>query len=155
MTNKGQNTNKKILKILVTSGGKVTSRTIAQKLGIPLTIAQRRRKRLEKEYLNMSCSLKLNKFGWRIIELLIATEHGLTSAVGKAIFGRKETFSVSMTIGQHTIDLKAEIAVKDNGQLLDIIEEIQKMRGVKDVMWIEMIREIGRKAVPAYVIDKI
>jgi DNA-binding Lrp family transcriptional regulator len=147
---------KKIMKILLKPGGqKITSRIIAHKVGIPLATVQRKRKLLEEKYLSLSYSLELKKFGWRIVELLIGTEGGLTNLIGKALLGRDEVVYVGKTIGEHTIDLKTQVIIRDNGQLLDIIEDVKKMRGVKDVEWIEIISKVGRKSVPTYVIDNL
>src|SRR5437899_444325 len=147
---------KKILKILLKSRvRKITSRIIAQKVGIPLTTVRRKRKMLEEKYLSVSYSLAVNKFGWRLVELLIGTDGGLSSLIGKTLLRRREVIAVGKTIGQHTIDLKSQVIIRDNGQLLDLIEDVKKMRGVKDVEWIEIISEVGRKGIPTYVIDNL
>jgi hypothetical protein len=63
---------------------------------------------------------------------------------------------VARAIGEHTIDLKVEIIVKDNAELLNLIEEIKAMEGVRDVVWSETIEVIGTKrSIPSEIIDKL
>jgi hypothetical protein len=88
------------------------------------------------------------KFGWRFVELLIHTMGGRTQAVGKSLFERKEVTFVARTIGQYSIDLRAEVFVRNNGELLSLIEEVKAMDGVKEVIWSEIVEVIGRKNPP-------
>ena len=88
------------------------------------------------------------KFGWRFIELLIHTKGGKTEVVGKALLERKEVTFVAKTIGQFTIDLRAEVFVRNNGELLTLIEELKAMDGVREVVWSEVVEVMGRKNPP-------
>ncbi|RPJ29759.1 MAG: winged helix-turn-helix transcriptional regulator, partial [Nitrosopumilales archaeon] len=57
---------RKILKILLTPNGHLKStKSISTKLGIPITTARRRRKRLEDKFLKVQYVLDIEKFGWR------------------------------------------------------------------------------------------
>ncbi|HXV45585.1 MAG TPA: winged helix-turn-helix transcriptional regulator, partial [Nitrososphaera sp.] len=76
---------KQIMRSLLASRGKVSSVELARKLEIPLTTIQRRRKRLESEFLEVAYSLKLDKLGWRKADLLISTSSGRASAIGKEL----------------------------------------------------------------------
>ena len=60
---------KMILKEILSSdvNKKLTSEYLSKKLKEPLTTIQRRRKRLEKEFLEKEYNLSLEKFGWRCI----------------------------------------------------------------------------------------
>lgn len=70
---------REILKVLLNpNNDKRSSALLSNKLGVPVTTIQRRRKRLEKEYLELSYSLQLEKFGWRRVDLLISTRSGKT-----------------------------------------------------------------------------
>ncbi|MDG7001786.1 MAG: winged helix-turn-helix transcriptional regulator [Nitrososphaerota archaeon] len=139
---------KSMLRLLLDSAGHIPTHEISLQLGIPLSTVQRRRKRLEKEYLIKTYSLDPLKFGYRRIDLLIYTEGGETMNIGKELMKRGEVMSAFRTIGEHTIDLRVEVLVKDNGVLLDILEQVKAMKGVRDVIWTEVIATIGRKNSP-------
>ena len=139
---------RQILRLLVESEGRIPTHEISQQLSVPLSTVQRRRKRLEENYLIRYFSLNLEMFGWRRIDLLIATEGGATINVGKELLKRNEVIFAARTIGEHTIDLRVETLVKDNGELLDLLEEVKAMDGVKDVVWTEIVETIGRKNPP-------
>jgi hypothetical protein len=68
----------------------------------------------------------------------------MTSAVGKEILAHSNITRVSKAIGEHTIDLHAESVFKDNKQLLDLIEWIKSLEGVKDVVWTEPVEMVGK-----------
>lgn len=63
---------------------------------------------------------------------------------------------VGLSVGQQTIDLRAEVIIKDNSELLELLESVKAMTGVKDVMWSEIVKVAGRKkSVPSSVIDRL
>jgi len=139
---------RKMLKLLVDSEGTVSTHEISEVLGVPLSTVQRRRKRLEDTYLIRTYSLDPMKFGYRRIDLLIYTEGGFTIDIGQELLKREEVTAAFRTIGEHTIDLRVEVFVKDNGVLLDLLEQVKAMKGVRDVIWTEVIETIGRKSPP-------
>ncbi len=139
---------RKMLKLLVDSGGRISSREISQQFGISLSAVQRRRKRLEDSFFIRSYSLDPMKFGYMRIELLIYTAGGTTIDIGMEILKREEVISAFRTLGEHAIDLRVEVFVKDNAALLDLIEEIKSMKGVKDVIWTEAIEPVGARHSP-------
>jgi DNA-binding Lrp family transcriptional regulator len=146
---------KKVLKALLDSGGRVSSLSLSRKLEIPLTTVQRRRKRLESEFLEVSYSLRLDRLGWRKAELLISTQKGMTSDVGKELLGHDAISRVSKAIGEHTIDLHAESVFKSNKELLEVIEWVKSREGVKEVVWTEPVELVGRNGAMQYqIIDK-
>lgn len=147
---------KKILKILLNPGGRVSSHALATKLGLPRTTIQRRRNFLEKHYLEFAYSLRLDELGYRRVDLLIYTGGGDTIAIAERLLERDEVVYVGRSIGEHTIDLRAEVIIRDNSQLLDLLEEVKAMPSVKDVIWSEIVKVVGRKkSVPSAVIDGI
>jgi DNA-binding Lrp family transcriptional regulator len=147
---------KKMLKILLNPGDRVSSHILATKLGLPRTTIQRRRNFLEKHYLEFSYSLKLDELGYRRVDLLIYTGGGDTIKIAEKLLERDEVVYVGRSIGEHTIDLRAEVIIKDNSQLLDLLEEVKAMPSVKDVIWSEIVKIVGRKrSVPSAVIDGI
>ncbi|HVB95048.1 MAG TPA: hypothetical protein VND41_00415, partial [Nitrososphaerales archaeon] len=59
-------------------------------------------------------------------------------------------------IGEHTIDLRAEVIIKDNSELLGLLELVKAMESVKDVIWSEIVDVIGMKrSIPSSIIDKL
>jgi DNA-binding Lrp family transcriptional regulator len=137
-------TDKQILRSLLGSKGRISSVELARKLEIPLTTIQRRRKRLESEFLEVAYSLKLDKLGWRRADLLVSTYKGVASAIGKELLTHNSITRVCRSIGEHTIDLHAEIVFKNNSELLNVIEWIKSLDGVKDVVWTEPVEVVGK-----------
>src|SRR5690606_35312368 len=132
-----------ILKELILSRGRISSLKLSRKLSIPLTTLQRKRKRLENEFLTTTYSLKYDKFGFRRAILLINTVKGNNEEVGKKLLLFKEVLSVYKSIGTNNIDLHAEILIKNNSEMLSLIESIKAIDGVRDVAWSEILKEIG------------
>ena len=148
---------RKILKILLTPNGHLKStKSISTKLGIPLTTIRRRRKRLESKFLKMQYVLDIEKFGWRRIDFFISIRNGLVNNVAEKLMGLNDVTYVGKSIGEHTIDLRVETIVKDNVVLLDLLEQIKAMEGVRDVVWSEIVNVVGSKiSIPNSIIDKI
>ena len=151
------NIDREILKAILSPNGKHPSSTLlSKKLGVPQTTIQRRRKRLEKEFLELSYSLNLEKFGWRRVDLLISTRNGKTDSVANKLLENEEVVYVGKSIGEHTIDLRVETIVRDNAELLDILEKVKAMDGVSDVVWSEIVQVVGRKrSMPSRIIDML
>jgi DNA-binding Lrp family transcriptional regulator len=148
---------RKLLKILLSPpDGRPSSHALAAKLGIPRTTVQRRRNYLEKHFLEFAYTLKLKDLGYRRVDLLIYTGGGSTILIAEQLLERDEVVYVGRSIGEHTIDLRAEVIIKDNSQLLDLLEEVKAMPSVKDVIWSEIVEMVGRKrSIPASIIDKL
>ncbi|HEU4823148.1 MAG TPA: hypothetical protein VFS97_06965 [Nitrososphaeraceae archaeon] len=149
---------KEILKVLLSpdNGIKRSSLLLAKKLGIPQTTIQRRKKRLENEFLTSSYTLNIERFGWRRVDLLIYTRNGKTDSVATKLLENEEVIYVGKSIGEHTIDLRVEIIVRDNAELLDILEKVKSMDGVNDVVWSEIVQVVGRKrSIPSRIIDML
>jgi DNA-binding Lrp family transcriptional regulator len=147
---------KEILKNLLESSGRVSSRSISRKLDIPVTAIYRRRMRLENEFLEIVYSLKLDKLGWRNANLLISTSKGKGSSIGKMLLTHNSITVVNRSIGEHTIDLHAEIMFRNNTELLNLIEWIKSQDGVKDVVWSEPVEVVGKNiARPMEILDQL
>lgn len=136
---------KKMLQTLLTSSGKISSLSLSRKLEIPLTTIQRRRKRLESEFLEVSFSLRLERLGLRKADLLISTSNGRASVIGTELLSHTAITKVCRSIGEHTIDLHAEVVFKNNTELLHVIEWIKSLEGVNDVIWTEPVSVVGKK----------
>ena len=150
------NIDKQILKILLEPEGDVSSRTLEKKLGIPRSTIQRRRRHLEQTYLEHPYSLNLATLGYRRVDLLIFTGGGGTAAIAHELLKHDSVTYVGRSIGEHTIDLRAEVIIKDNSELLGLLELVKAMHNVKDVIWSEIVDVIGQKrSVPTGIIDKL
>jgi DNA-binding Lrp family transcriptional regulator len=146
---------RKLLKILLAPDGKHSSKSLARRLGIPATTIQRRRKRME-EFLTISYTLDLARFGWHKVDFLIATESGKTGVIANSLLKREEVVYVGKSIGQHTIDLRVETILRDNAEILRMMELLKAMPGIRDVVWTEIVEVVGRKiSIPAQIIDKL
>jgi hypothetical protein len=100
--------------------------------------------------------LDIEKFGWRRIDFFISIRNGLVNGVANKLMELNDVTYVGKSIGEHTIDLRVETILKDNVVLLDLLEQIKGMEGVKDVVWSEIVNVVGRKiSVPTSIIDKI
>lgn len=147
---------KKILKVLLDPEGKITSDQLAKRIGLPRTTVQRRRRQLEKKFLQLDYTLKLQHLGFRRIDLLISTQSGRSVSIAKLLLDRDEVVYVGRTVGQHTVDLKAEVIIQDNEELIDLLEVIKGIEGVRQVEWIETIKVVGRKkSIPGGIIDRL
>jgi DNA-binding Lrp family transcriptional regulator len=147
---------KKMLQTLLASSGRVSSLALSRKLEIPLTTIQRRRKRLESEFLEVDYSLRLDKLGWRNADLLISTSRGAAASIGKELLSHNAITRVCRSIGEHTIDLHAQMVFKNNTELLNVIEWIKGLDGVRDVIWTEPVELVGKKQpVPEEVIKEL
>ena len=81
---------------------------------------------------------------------------GTSTNVGKALLTHNSITRVCRSIGEHTIDLHAEIVFKDNTELLNVIERIKSLDGVKDVVWTEPVELLGKNIpVPDKVLEQL
>ena len=147
---------RKLLKVLLTPDSKYSSKALAKKLGLPATTVQRRRKRLEKDFLKISYTLDLAKFGWHKVDFLIATENGKTDSIAKALLKHEDVIYVGKSIGQHTIDLRVETILKDNAEILRMMEMLKATPGIREVVWTEIVEVVGSKiSIPVQIIDRL
>jgi hypothetical protein len=80
----------------------------------------------------------------------------MVNAVAKKLLNINEVTYVGKSIGEHTIDLRIETIVKDSASILDLLEKIKAMDGVRDVVWNEIVTVVGRKiSIPSSIIDRI
>ena len=87
---------------------------------------------------------------------MISTRNGKTDSVANKLLHNKEVVYVGKSIGERTIDLRVEIIVRDNAELLDILEKVKTMDGINDVIWSEIVQVIGvKRSIPAHIIDML
>ncbi len=134
-----------IVKNLLVSRAEIAARLLSEKLGISPGATQPISKEWGKEYLAISYSSTLEKYGWRQVEFLIATTGGKTMALGKELLKRDQVAYIARAIGQFNIDLRVEVFIRNNDDLINLIEEVKAMPGVKELIWSEIIEVVGRK----------
>jgi DNA-binding Lrp family transcriptional regulator len=145
-----------MLKILLEPKGNVPSSELAQRLKVPRSTIERRRDYLEEKYLSLVYFLDLRDLGYRRVDLLIFTGGGGAQPIARELLKRDNVVSVGRSIGEHTIDLRAEVIIKDNSELLGLLESVKAMPGVRDVVWSEIVDVMGAKrSVPSAIIDKL
>ena len=145
-----------ILKELLSPSGNKSSVSMSRELEISMTTLQRRRKRLEKEFLEEDYTFLLKKFGWRRVDFFISTRDGKTDALANGLLSLNQVTAVGKSIGEHTIDLRVETIFKDNHEILDLLETLQAMDGIRDAIWSEIVETVGNKmSVPSYIIDRL
>ena len=161
MSTKLSSVDKEILKTLLASEGDASPHALEHKLGIPRSTIQRRRRHLEDTYLEHSYSLNWANLGYRRVDLLIFTGGGATQAIAKRTAEARlghvcRQKPIRQSVGGHTIDLRAEAIIKDNSELLGLLELVKAMRNVKHVIWSEIVEVVGQKrSVPMSIIDKL
>jgi hypothetical protein len=133
-----------ILRDLLATRAEIASRMLSEKLGFAPKSIPPLSKEWGKGYLSISYSSTLEKYGWRQIEFLISTTGGKTMAIGKELLKREDVAYVARTIGQFNIDLKVEVFVRNNDDLINLIEEVKAMPGVKELIWSEIVDVVGR-----------
>jgi hypothetical protein len=89
--------------------------------------------------------LDIEKFGWRRVDFFISIMPGKVDPVANALVKLDDVIYVGKSIGEHTINLRIETIIKDNSVLLNLLEQIKAMDGVKDVIWSEIVSVVGRK----------
>jgi DNA-binding Lrp family transcriptional regulator len=146
---------KKILKALLETNGKVTSDNLAKKLKLPRATVQRRKQDLEKRFLKFTYTLNIEEMGFRRLDFFIFINNGKTSSVAQKLLKMDEVVEVGRSLGTHTIHLKAEAIIKDNKELTDLIESIKIMEGVMEVKWVEIVKVVGRKKPISAIISKM
>jgi hypothetical protein len=142
-----------VLKNLLISRAEMASQLLSEKLGI-----SRRASRSEeaKDYLAIRYASILEQYGWRQLEFLISTGGGKTMAIGKELLRRDQVAYVARTIGQFNIDLRVEVFVRSSEELVNLIEEVKSMEGVKDLIWSEVVEVVGRKnQIPSEIISTL
>ena len=111
---------------------------------------------MEEDFLTSTYTLNVERFGWRRVDLLIYTRNGRTDSVANKLLENEEVVYVGKSIGEHTIDLRVEIIVRDNAELLDILEKVKAMDGVNDAVWSEIVQVVGTKrSIPSRIIDML
>ena len=155
-TRRISDTDREILRALLERDGNLNTTALAGQIRVPRSTVERRRRYLEANLLTSYYHMDVRKIGYRRVDFLIETGGGSTRRIADQLMQLREVTAVMKTIGEHTIDLIAELIVKDNGEILTLSEKVKGMRGVRDVTWTEVVEEERKKKpVPDYIIDEL
>lgn len=136
----------KILKHLVNSKERLSVLSLSRELGIPVTTVQRRRKRLENDFLTTRYTLKYEKFGFRRAILLVSTNSGGTAKdVGNKILKEQDIISVEIIMGENNTSIMAGVLFRENNDLLNIIEKLKRFDGIDKISWTEIVEVLQTK----------
>jgi len=146
----------KILRLLANSKERLSVLALSKELDIPVTTVQRRRKKLESEFLTANYSLKYEKFGLRRAILLTSTNSKRTSRhVANRILNEKGVISVEIVMGENNMNIMSQVLFRENSELLDIIEKIKSFEGADQVTWLEIVEILHtRPDAPLIVLGK-
>jgi DNA-binding Lrp family transcriptional regulator len=133
---------KKILKAMLASDGNISLLRLSNEVGIPITTMQRRRKRLA-HFFGTSYYLMLEEFGLRSVTFFITTENGTILKTAKEILTWQGVTSVSRIFSSNGTDMKAEVVLKTNKEIMDFAERLRMLQGVKELFWSEPLDTIG------------
>lgn len=144
----------KIIKELFNNPG-ITSTDIANKQREALSTIQRRRVRLEENFVRRSYTIDIRKLGWRTADLSISVQKGVAKQTAQELVEtmKDNVIVASLRIGDPVVDIMAEVFYKDSQELHDIIESVKAMPNVIHVEWSEIVEETESNM--AYLIDRI
>lgn len=92
----------------------------------------------------------------RRVDFFISTINGKTDEVAKVLFNLRQVIFVGKSIWQRAIGLRVQTIVKDSGQILDLMEKIKAIDGVRLAVWCEIVDTPENKmSVPSYIIDQL
>lgn len=75
--------------------------------------------------------------------------------MGKELLLNNAVIRVCRSIGEHTIDLHAEIVFRNDSELVNVIERAKSLEGVKDIIWTEPVEVIGKNDFAQFeIVDK-
>lgn len=136
---------KKILKALLSSSGTISSLKLSKQLEIPLSTVQRRRKKMESDFLELYYLPRIEKLGWHAALIFISMDSGIAvSAAWKLLSWEDSVVNVTRTMGDEKIDLVVQVTFRDNKDLLEICDRIKAISGVKSIFWTELVERIGK-----------
>lgn len=136
---------KKLLKSLLESKGRVSSLQLSRDLQIPISTIQRRRKRLEKEFIEHSYSLKYKMFSKRHVTFVISLGPGDRSQIAREILLLKGVVMIERIFGNN-LDLEVEAILETNAELSALNEKISSIQGIRSVTFFEFLELLEKKA---------
>ena len=119
-----------------------SNRAISDKVKKPLSTVQRKtRKLLESGLIKRKYELNYRKLGYKIGLLHIYLDDGNAQELAEKIHSIDDVLSVSMHIGNS--DIVAEYACKDTVGLMDLMANVKKLPGIRNIVWSEEVYTVA------------
>lgn len=141
----------KILELIVEGKANKEISTLCE---IPISTIQRRVKNiLSNSLVQYGYKLNYEKLGFKSGLIHIYLKSGSVDEIAKIVYDLDRITTVEVHIGNS--DIIANVIYKDSKELLDLIAEIKKIRGVGKVVWSERIYQSPQKKnVVSIIMDK-
>jgi len=135
--------NLKIIEELITNGD-IKSSEIAEKINIPLSTIQRRRKRIEKAILKKTYQMDLTKLGYRTAQIFVDVQKGKAKETGEELLKKYDRNIVkASTRINSSNNLCLEVVYNGSDELHFLLEEIKALPLATKVDWSEQVMMIG------------
>ena len=115
-----------------------SNRAIADKVKKPLSTVQRKTKKLlESGLIKRTYELNYRKLGYKTGLLHLYLDDGNAQELAEKIHFIDDVLSVSLHIGNS--DIVAEYACKDTISLMELMANVKKLPGIRNVVWSEEV----------------
>jgi hypothetical protein len=114
--------------------------------GLPIATLQRRRKRLESQFMKVGYELKLSALGHQKMELTVATGgNGNVGVIAENLLGLPFVRRVSRIFGTTKHNLLVEVVVEagDFSKISRMVETIRCIEDIQEVQWFVDVEEMG------------
>lgn len=137
---------KVIAHALLNSSGRVTAMQLHMATGLPIATLQRRRKRLESQFMKVGYDLKLNAIGHLRMDLIVASGgNGNMGMLAERLLNLPFVSRVSRIFGTSKHNLLVEVLVEagDFGKIAKIVDTIRSIENIHEVQWFIDVEEMG------------
>jgi DNA-binding Lrp family transcriptional regulator len=115
---------------------------ISNKVKKPLSTVQRRtRQLLESGLIKHAYEINYKKLGYKVGLLHIYLEDGNSQEMADKIHSIKGVLSVSIHLGNS--DIVAEYVCSDSMSLMELLANVKRLPGVRDIVWSEEVSAIA------------
>jgi DNA-binding Lrp family transcriptional regulator len=129
---------KKILKTLLQTEGRVSMISLSKDLKIPLTTLLRRKKKMD-DLLQINYSLNYEKLELKQVTFLVSTEGQQAADVKAQVLSIPGIHRLVQVLG-NGIDLRADAVLKTNEEIAKLSDRIRGIAGVRNVIWMESLK---------------
>lgn len=140
---------KEIAHALLNSSGRVTAMQLHLATGLPIATLQRRRKKLENQFMRIGYELKLQAIGHLRMDMIVASGgNGNIGILAKHLLNLPFVSRVSRIFGTSKHNLLVEVLIEagDFGRIAKIVDTIRSMENIQEVQWFVDVEEMGQNA---------